>query len=36
LHLGGVVKALRALEARGGSAHLAWFESVWGLYAHAA
>jgi hypothetical protein len=36
LHLGGVVKALRAPEARDELAHFARFESVWGLYAHAA
>jgi len=31
-----VVKASRALEARGGSAHLALFERTWGPYAYAA
>lgn len=31
-----MVKTLRALEARGGSAHLALFEHTWGPYARAA
>ena len=31
-----MVKALRALEARGGSAHLALLERTWGPYAYAA
>jgi len=36
VRLGDVVRALRALEARGGSARLALFERMWGPYAHAA
>jgi len=36
VRLGDVVRALRALEARGGSARLALFERTWGPYAHAA
>ncbi len=36
VRLGDVVRALRALEARGGSARLALFERTWGHYAHAA
>ena len=36
VRLGDVVKALRALEARGGLARLALFERTWGHYAHAA
>jgi hypothetical protein len=36
VRLGDVVRALRALEARGGSAHLALFERTWGPYAYAA
>jgi hypothetical protein len=36
VRLGDVVRALRALEARGGSAHLALFERMWGHYAYAA
>jgi len=36
VRLGDVVRALRALEARGGSAHLALFELTWGPYAYAA
>ena len=36
VRLGDVVRALRALEARGGSARLALFERMWGHYAHAA
>ena len=35
MHLGGGVKTSRALEARGGSAHLALFERTWGPYAYA-
>ena len=31
-----MVKTLRALEARGGSAHLALFERTWGSYTYAA
>ncbi len=31
-----MVKTLRALEARGGSAHLALFEHTWGPYARGA
>jgi len=36
VRLGDVVRALRALEARGGSARLALFERTWGHYAYAA
>jgi hypothetical protein len=36
VRLGDVVRALRALEARGGSARLALFERTWGPYAYAA
>jgi len=36
VRLGDVVRALRALEARGGSARLALFERMWGHYAYAA
>jgi hypothetical protein len=36
VRLGDVVRALRALEARGGSARLALFERMWGPYAYAA
>ncbi len=36
VRLGDVVRALRALEARGGSARLALFERTWGRYAYAA
>jgi len=36
VRLGDVVGALRALEARGGSARLAPFERTWGHYARAA